>query len=54
MTPWAGGRTHVRVRKTGYRPADTTVVVTPGAHSAIRVTLLSLIVVTPPLKVCEP
>jgi hypothetical protein len=51
--PWSGGRTRIRVRATGYRPADSTVTLTPGAQTAIRVRLLSMVIGHPELLICD-
>ena len=50
---WPGGRTHLRVQATGYRPADTTVTLRRGVRTQIRVQLLSMVIEHPPMQVCD-
>jgi len=50
---WPGGRTHLRVRAAGYRPADTTFALTSGNRTNIQVRLRSLVIETPPLQLCD-
>jgi len=52
-TTWPGGRTHLRVQATGYRPADTSFTLARGVRTDIRVQLRSMVIEHPPMEICN-
>jgi hypothetical protein len=51
--PLPTGTIRLRARATGFRPADSTIVVTASATLRIDVQLPSLTIATPPLEICR-